>query len=111
MIVTTLAAPAAEPVSLAEAKEYLRIGGDGEDGLVGSLIAGARQPGARRLGGDRREPGHPRMRGRGAACHRARMPMRDAPVSRSSVTVRLQGHRPGTGPQPSSVTAAPRLGA
>lgn len=42
MIVTTLAPPAAEPVSLAEAKEYLRIGGDGEDGLVGSLIAGAR---------------------------------------------------------------------
>lgn len=42
MIVTTLAPPAAEPVGLAEAKEYLRIGGDGEDGLVGSLIAGAR---------------------------------------------------------------------
>ena len=42
MILTTLAAPAAEPVSLAEAKDYLRIGGDGEDGLVGSMIAGAR---------------------------------------------------------------------
>lgn len=42
MIVTTLAAPAAEPLGLAEAKEYLRIGGDGEDGLVQSLIAGAR---------------------------------------------------------------------
>ena len=42
MIVTTLAAPAAEPLSLAEAKDYLRIGGDGEDGLVQSLIAGAR---------------------------------------------------------------------
>ena len=42
MIVTTLAPPAAEPVGLAETKEYLRIGGDGEDGLVGSLIAGAR---------------------------------------------------------------------
>ena len=42
MILTTLAAPAVEPVSLAEAKDYLRIGGDGEDGLVGSMIAGAR---------------------------------------------------------------------
>jgi uncharacterized phiE125 gp8 family phage protein len=43
MIVTTLAPPAAEPVGLAEAKDYLRIGGDGEDGLVTSLIAGARE--------------------------------------------------------------------
>jgi uncharacterized phiE125 gp8 family phage protein len=42
MIVTTLAAPAAEPLGLAEAKDYLRIAYDGEDGLVGSLIAGAR---------------------------------------------------------------------
>jgi uncharacterized phiE125 gp8 family phage protein len=30
-------------VSLAEATEYLRIAGDGEDGLVASLIAGARE--------------------------------------------------------------------
>lgn len=43
MIVTTLAPPAAEPVGLAEAKDYLRMGGDGEDGLVASLIAGARE--------------------------------------------------------------------
>jgi uncharacterized phiE125 gp8 family phage protein len=42
MIVATLAPPAAEPLGLAEAKDYLRIAGDGEDGLVGSLIAGAR---------------------------------------------------------------------
>ncbi|MDP3735844.1 MAG: hypothetical protein Q8R02_00550 [Hyphomonadaceae bacterium] len=42
MIVTTLAGPAAEPLGLAEAKDYLRIAYEGEDGLVGSLIAGAR---------------------------------------------------------------------
>lgn len=43
MIVTTLAGPAAEPVGLAEAADYLLIAGDGEDGLVASLIAGARE--------------------------------------------------------------------
>ncbi len=42
MIVTTLAGPAAEPVGLAEAREYLRIGNDGQDALVGRLIAAAR---------------------------------------------------------------------
>lgn len=42
MIVTTLAGPAAEPVGLAEAKDYLRIGGDTEDDLVTHLIAEAR---------------------------------------------------------------------
>ncbi len=42
MIVTMLAPPAAEPVGLAEAKDYLRVAGDGQDGLIGELIAGAR---------------------------------------------------------------------
>ncbi len=42
MIVTTLAGPAAEPVGLAEAKDYLRIAGDGQDELVAALIAAAR---------------------------------------------------------------------
>jgi uncharacterized phiE125 gp8 family phage protein len=42
MIVTTLAAPAAEPVGLAETKDYLRISGDGEDALVAGLISAAR---------------------------------------------------------------------
>jgi uncharacterized phiE125 gp8 family phage protein len=42
MTLTTLVAPAAEPLGLAEAKAYLRIGYDGEDDLVAGLIAGAR---------------------------------------------------------------------
>lgn len=41
MIVATLAGPAAERVGLAEAKDYVWIAGDGEDGLVASLIARA----------------------------------------------------------------------
>jgi len=47
MIATMLAPPAAEPVGLVEAKDYLRIVGDGQgrqDGLVGELIAAARSP-------------------------------------------------------------------
>ncbi len=40
---TTVIIPAdGEPVSLSDAKDYLRVGYDGEDGLVGDLIAGAR---------------------------------------------------------------------
>jgi uncharacterized phiE125 gp8 family phage protein len=42
MHITTLVAPAAEPVGLAEAKEFLRIGYDAEDALVEGLIATAR---------------------------------------------------------------------
>ncbi|MBI1360927.1 MAG: hypothetical protein GC155_11670 [Alphaproteobacteria bacterium] len=42
MTITTLVAPAVEPVGLADAKEYLRIGYDSEDELVAGLIAGAR---------------------------------------------------------------------
>src|SRR5262245_3028070 len=42
MNVTTLVAPSAEPLGLAEAKDYLRIGSDGEDELVTGLIAAAR---------------------------------------------------------------------
>jgi uncharacterized phiE125 gp8 family phage protein len=42
MNVTTLVAPSAEPLGLAEAKDYLRIAFDGEDELVTGLISGAR---------------------------------------------------------------------
>ncbi len=37
-----LSAPAAEPITLAEAKTYLRIDHDDEDGEIAALIAGAR---------------------------------------------------------------------
>lgn len=42
MTLTVLTPPDEEPVSLSKAKSYLRIGHDGEDELVASLLAGAR---------------------------------------------------------------------
>ena len=39
---TVISPPGAEPVSLASAKAFLRIGHEGEDGLVADLIASAR---------------------------------------------------------------------
>ncbi len=42
MIATMLAPPAAEPVGLAETKDYLRIAADGQDGLADGLIPAAR---------------------------------------------------------------------
>ena len=42
MTITTVTPPNGEPVSLGEARDYLRIGHEGEDALVQHLIEGAR---------------------------------------------------------------------
>jgi uncharacterized phiE125 gp8 family phage protein len=43
MALETLVAPAAEPVSLAEARAFLRIGTDGDDGVLTQLLIAARE--------------------------------------------------------------------
>ena len=43
MSIRTLAPPGAEPVSVAEAKDWLRIGSGGRDDLIAGLIAAARE--------------------------------------------------------------------
>lgn len=43
MALETLVAPAAEPVSLAEARAFLRIGTDGDNGVLTSLLIAARE--------------------------------------------------------------------
>ena len=85
-----------------------------EADLVGKRVARATQPGSRGLGRRGRKPGPPRA-GRGpsrsgsAVGHGDRMGEARFGCQSTRVTVRLQGHPPGTGPQPISVAVPPRL--
>ena len=85
-----------------------------EPHLVRQGVPRATQPGPRRLGRGGRKPGPPRA-GRGpsrsgsAVGHGDRMEEARFGCQSATVTVRLQGHRPGTGPQPISVSVTPRL--
>lgn len=49
-MLTQLSAPAAEPLTLADAKQHLRVDSSGDDGLITALIITARQQAEHRTG-------------------------------------------------------------
>ncbi len=111
------------PPDALDRREQLRAGLLGDDlaeqrpeepHLVGERVAGATHPGTRRLGRGGREPGPPRAgggpsRSGSAVGHGHRMGEQRDDRQPERVTVRLQGHPPGTRPQPISVATRPRL--